>query len=95
MILSIYSIHDSKAQAHLPPFFLARNELAIRIFSDCVNDKKHAFGQHPEDYTLFTHGHFECDDGEWFHDNPIRSLGNGVDYVVQSPQHEIKLEAVK
>ena len=63
MILNIYSIQDSKAAAHLPPFLLATHDLALRIFGDCVNDIKHSFHAHPGDYTLFHHGEFDCDTG--------------------------------
>ena len=75
--------------AHLPPFTMARDELAIRIFADCVNDEKHSFCAHPEDYTLFHHGHFECDNGEFFIEDK-RSLGNGVDFI-QIPLHKEQL----
>lgn len=77
MFLQIYSIHDSGAAAHLPPFFMAKDTLAIRIFSDCINDEKHSFAQHPGDYTLFRHGQFDCDTGEFIIEM-MESLGNGV-----------------
>lgn len=59
MKLSIYSIFDSKARAFLPPFYLANDSLATRVFSDCANDSVHAFGKHPEDYSLFRLGEFD------------------------------------
>lgn len=85
MMLKIFSIHDSKAAAHLPPFFLAKEQMAIRTFADCVNDKKHQFGAHPDDYTLFQHGTFDCDTGE-FHKQPMISLGNGTLHINSADQ---------
>lgn len=82
MILNIFSIYDQKAGAHLPPFFLAKEGQAIRTFSDCVNDIKHSFSAHPNDYTLFHHGEFECDAGKFIlNEKSMRSLGNGIDFL--------------
>ncbi len=80
MILKIFSIYDQKAHSHLPPFFLPETDMAIRTFSDCVNDKSHAFGAHPEDYTLFTHGYFNQTEGSFETDVEV-SLGNGTVFV--------------
>lgn len=52
MIEYIFSIYDTKAEAYMQPFFLKTDDLAIRAFADCVNDKDHNFGRHPEDYHL-------------------------------------------
>jgi len=92
MILEIFSIFDQKAQSHLPPFFLPKREMAIRTFSDCCNDKEHAFGAHPEDYTLFTHGSFNQSEGSFSTEVEI-SLGNGTVFVW--PELDNKLESVK
>lgn len=59
MVTRIFSIFDVKANAYLPPFFLPEDAIAIRTFGDCVNDKTHAFGMHPEDYMLFYIGSFD------------------------------------
>lgn len=61
MIQQVYSVFDVKAGAFLTPFFLPSDGMAIRIFSDCVRDPNHQFGKHPEDYTLFRVGNFDCD----------------------------------
>ncbi len=59
MKLEIFSVYDSKAQAYLPPFFLPMSGQATRIFQNCANDKAHAFGANPLDYTLFHIGEFD------------------------------------
>ncbi len=80
MILKIYSIYDAAAAAHLPPFFLATDAMAIRTFSDCVQDSKHAFSQHPDHYTLFDHGTFDNLTGEILSNENMLSLGNGTTF---------------
>lgn len=63
MIHVVFSIHDQKADAFLPPFILPRTEMAVRTFSDCVASEDHQFGAHPEDYTLFRLGTFDDSNG--------------------------------
>jgi len=76
----IFTVYDSKAHAYLTPFFLHEDDMAIRVFSDCVNDATHQFGKHPEDYTLFKIGSWEDDKAKFFTNNPI-ALGNGIEFV--------------
>jgi len=60
---SVFAIWDDKAKAYMQPFFLPTVGMATRTVGDCVNDPKHNFGMHPEDYTLFRIGTFEDDTG--------------------------------
>jgi len=76
----IFTIYDSKAQAYLTPFFLHEDGMAIRVFADCVNDKNHQFGKHPEDYTLFNIGSWSDNKAKFLTNNPI-ALGNGIEFV--------------
>ncbi len=55
----IFVVFDSKASAYLPPFFMPEAGQAVRVFSDMCNSPDHAFGKHPEDYTLFEIGTFD------------------------------------
>lgn len=71
MKLQIFAVYDSKAEAYLTPFFLHNIALAIRTFTDCVNDPDHPWGKHPEDYTLFHLGTFyDANAGIESHDVP-------------------------
>ncbi len=79
MILKIFSIHDSAAEAHITPFFLPQDQQAIRSFRDCLDDPKHQFHQHPADYTLFAHGVFDANSGEFVLQEK-KSLGNGTQH---------------
>ncbi len=76
----MFTIHDSKANAYLQPWFLTQAAMAQRAFMDCVNDKKHNFGRHPEDYTLFNIGEFDDQTAKVTYEIPT-SLGNGLEYV--------------
>ena len=80
MIHKIYTIFDSKAEAFLPPFFFHQQGMALRIFTDCCNDPEHAFGKHPEDYTLFYAGKFDDDLGSIDQDK-LESIAVGISLV--------------
>lgn len=80
MIYQIFTVHDQKAGAYLPPFYFTTKGQAIRAFADTCNDPAHAFSKHPEDYTLFDLGTY--DDGTAGfnpHVTPI-SLGTALEH---------------
>ncbi len=76
----MFTVHDSKAETFLPPFFVPSRGLAIRAFEDCINSNEHHFGKHPADYTLFSLGFFDTDSGEFVLSDRI-SIGNGVEFI--------------
>ena len=78
----MFAIHDAKAHAYLPPWFLPTLAMATRTFGDCCNDKNHAFAAHPEDYTLFLNGEFDDATGI-VTPQKNHSLGNGIEFVIQ------------
>ncbi len=55
----VFTVFDQKALAYLPPFCLPERGQATRAFSDMINNPKHAFGLHPEDYVLFEVANFD------------------------------------
>ena len=75
-----YSVYDEKAKAFLPPFVLPEQGQAIRAFSDCVNNKKHQFGMHPSDYTLFQIAAWDDADGIHTEIQKV-PIGNGVEFL--------------
>ncbi len=77
----MFSVFDSKAAAHLPPFFFPETAMAVRVFTDCVNDDGHAFGKHPGDYTLFEFGVW--DDAKCVVEcyPSALAVGNGLEFV--------------
>lgn len=81
MILRIYAIRDIKAAAFAPPFFMQRDEMAIRAFSDAIKDPNHQMSRHAEDYELFHLGEFDDESGKV---EPVvgpRFLANGLGEV--------------
>ncbi len=82
MKTKMFVIFDSKANAYLQPWFLSQDGMALRVFSDCVNDKEHNFGRHPEDYTMFRIGEFNDQDANIDWEAP-KSMGNGIEFVIQ------------
>lgn len=82
----MFTIHDMKAAAYLPLFLLHNEQMAIRTFSDCCNDKAHAFGMHPEDYSLWQVGIFNDKTGEIKYITPHISHGKGNEFVAETKQ---------
>ncbi len=76
----MFCVHDVKANAFMQPWFLFQDGMALRAFSDCVNDPEHNFGRHPADFTLFYIGVFEDDSGMVVPCTPV-SLGNGIAFL--------------
>lgn len=91
MINYIFTIHDVKADAYLPPFFLPTEAMAIRTFGDCIADKEHAFGMHPSDYTLFVIGDWENTSGIITLYEVRNSLGNGVEHMRKESDETVDL----
>lgn len=79
MKLKIFCVYDDKAKAYLPPFFLPEMGMATRAFGDCVNDPKHNFGMHPEDYTLFCAGEFDDRSGTFSVESTLLCVAHGVE----------------
>lgn len=64
MKLIALAVWDDKAEAYLPPFFVAAPGQGIRLFTDGCNDKESPFGKHPSDYRLYRLGEFDDSSGE-------------------------------
>lgn len=63
MLLKVFCIYDSKAEAYLQPFFMMARGEAVRAFQTAVNDPQTNFCKHPSDYTLFEIGTFDQSSG--------------------------------
>ncbi len=81
MLFKVFTIYDEKAKAYLPPFTLPTTPMAVRSFADCVNNPEHAFGRHPQDFTLFDLGSFD-DAKALFEVHKGRAIHNGLEVVV-------------
>lgn len=96
MIHQIYTVHDSKAEAFLPPFILHNPGLALRMFGNSINSNEHAFAKNPSDYTLFCLGEFDDNTAEIKKYEKKISHGNGVEFIerpVDPQQHMEQLNA--
>lgn len=62
MVQKIFSIYDAKAEAYMPPFFMATKGQAIRAWVDSISDSNTQFHKHPEDFTLFEIGQYNDQD---------------------------------
>jgi hypothetical protein len=81
MILKIYSIYDSAANAYMQPFFMHNDGIAIRAFQDNVNSKEeNNISQHPDQFTLFCIGEYDDSNGQITKAETLKSLGNGLEY---------------
>lgn len=85
MLMKVFSIYDVKAGAFITPFFLPTQGMAVRTFIDCCNDENHAFGQHPEDYSLFVLAEFDNVHGT-FVDTTSKIVLNGLEAVHQASE---------
>jgi hypothetical protein len=57
--MKIFSIHDSKAEAYLPPIYFKTAAEAIRAFSTACEDSQTQFFKYPADFTLVELGEFD------------------------------------
>lgn len=81
MILKVYSVYDSKAEAYLAPMFFGSKGQAIRSFGDACNNSEHEFSKHAEDYTLFELGEFNDSNCKFTtYDTPY-SLGVALEFI--------------
>jgi hypothetical protein len=83
----VFSIHDNKASAFLPPFFLPQLGMALRVFTNCINESTHQFNKNPEDFTLFEIGEFDDEHGTLVPISP-KSHGVGVEFIKTGSQAE-------
>lgn len=81
MLLQIISIYDAALGAYMQPSFVASNGVALRSFSDLVNNPQSEISKHPEDYALYALGTFNDVDGEFFVEQP-KVLVKAKDLVV-------------
>jgi len=83
MLVKIFSIYDSKAQAYLQPFFSPTKGTAIRAFADHVNNPDTDMCKHAEDFTLFEIGEFNDSNAEITLLSTPASLGLAIEHKKQ------------
>lgn len=81
MILKVYTVYDSKAEAYLQPFFSQSKGVAIRSFQEAVRDEKSNISKYPEDFTLFELGEYDDSNSKFNLHNTPQSLGVAVEFL--------------
>jgi hypothetical protein len=81
MILKVYTVYDSKAEAFLQPFFSQSKGVAIRSFQEAVRDEKSNISKYPEDFTLFELGEYDDANSKFNLHNTPQSLGVAVEFL--------------
>ena len=59
MIMLMYAVYDSQAEAAMRPLFFERDAVAVRWFTGAVHDEANQMGRTPEDFTLYRLGDFD------------------------------------
>lgn len=81
MIKQIFAVKDIKAAAFvMDPIFAVTKGVAIRGFTDAVNNPELGFQKHPGDYQLWYVGEFDCLSGV------IKPLKDGPECVGDASQ---------
>lgn len=81
MITKVFTVHDSKAEAYLSPFFCLTNGQAVRSFSDTANESGHVFNKHSGDFTLFLIGEYDDQKGILVPYTTHIHLGKAIEYI--------------
>lgn len=81
MTLNVYCIMDIKADGYGTPFFMLRDGMALRAFTDLVNDRNTTVSRHPDDYKLVCIGEYDDVSGRLMPLDQFRSLGFASDFV--------------
>lgn len=80
MELKVFSIFDEKAQCYGQPFFMAHNGMALRAFSDLVQDKQSNVNKHPSDFKLYALGVYDDNSGVLVSHPQPEFLANATDF---------------
>lgn len=83
MILKMFTVYDSKAEAFLQPFYAQTTGVAIRIFTAAANDAGHDFNRYAGDYSLFEIGEFDQQSGTLYPLEAQENLGLAITYITE------------
>lgn len=84
MVIKVFAIHDSKSECFRFPFFMQNAGVAIRMFTESVNDGKSEISRHPGDFTLFEIGTFDDDKGIVAPHKSVINLGVALSFKKES-----------
>lgn len=75
MLLKVFSIRDTAAEAYNQPFFMLTQAEAIRIFTNMANDPESNISKHSSDYHLYYLGTYDNQTGYFSQDKEILNIG--------------------
>ncbi len=81
MKLKVFSIHDSKAEAFIQPFYSQTTGTAVRSFEQACNDANSDFHKFAGDYTLFELGEFDQNTAQFTALKTPTNLGLALTYI--------------
>lgn len=91
MLLKVYTVYDSKAEAYLQPFYCKSKGEALRSFTEVCNDKNSQIGKYPEDFTMFELGEFDDSNAQFKMYKSSVALGCAIEFVNGSSFAEPKV----
>lgn len=62
-MLQMFAIRDLKAVSFMPPYTAPNKGVAIRSFTDAVNDPSSMLSKYPDDFALFHIGSYDPETG--------------------------------
>lgn len=65
MKLTIYSIHDRKAEIYNRPFYESNEVIAVRNVEMCFSDENNPMFAYPEDFELVRLGTYDDETGKF------------------------------
>lgn len=83
-MMYVFSVKDRVADSFDNPFFMPAVGMAIRGFTDAINDDKTHLYKHPDDYDLYRIGTFDPLTGALTPELPVQ-LALGKELVRSSP----------
>lgn len=78
----IFSVYDNKAEVYGAPILCITSGVAMRMFSELVNDPTSFAGRHPADYELCELGVFDNNTGFFESYKKVLNHGPGTRYVI-------------
>ncbi len=90
MLICIFSVFDSKAEAFLQPFFSQTRATGIRAFESAVNNPQELFAKHPSDFTLFEIGTFDIRTADISLHEAKLSLGTAIEFLARTDGAELR-----
>ena len=84
-MLELFTINDSKANTHLPPFTSENSGSATRQFEQILSNPNHLLAKYPEDFTLIRIGKFNQESGAIEHTDHM-TVCNGAQFKKETEE---------